>query len=74
MMLRRITLERYGCFGAAEFEFRRGMNLISGGNDSGKTLLLKAIPAALCGVEHGLRMRSWGDLLSCRVSLLFEGR
>ena len=23
MMLRRITLERYGCFGAAEFEFRR---------------------------------------------------
>jgi len=73
MMLRRITLERYGCFGAAEFEFRRGMNLIRGGNDSGKTLLLNALPAALCGVEHGSRLRSWGELLSCRVTLLFEG-
>jgi uncharacterized protein YhaN len=73
MLLRRITLERYGCFGTAEFEFRRGMNLIRGSNDSGKTLLLTALPAALCGVEHGSRMRTWGELLSCRVSLLFEG-
>jgi hypothetical protein len=72
MMLRRITLERYGCFGSAEFEFRPGMNLISGGNDSGKTLLLTALPAALFGVEYGSRLRSWGDMLCCRVTLLFE--
>lgn len=73
MVLRRITLERYGCFGTAEFEFRRGMNLLSGGNDAGKTQLLTALPAALCGIEHGARMRSWGELLGCRVTLLFEG-
>lgn len=73
MILRRVTFERYGCFGSAEFEFRRGMNLISGGNESGKSLLLAALPAALFGVEHGSRLRSWGDTLNCRVSLLFEG-
>jgi len=73
MILRRMTLERYGSFGSAEFEFRRGMNLISGGNESGKSLLLTALPAALLGVEHGSRLRSWGDTLSCRVTLLFEG-
>ncbi|MCM2263630.1 MAG: AAA family ATPase [Desulfuromonadales bacterium] len=73
MILRRITLERYGCFGSAEFEFRRGMNLINGGNESGKSLLLAALPAALLGVEHGSRLRSWGDTLNCRVTVLFEG-
>ncbi|NJC89070.1 MAG: hypothetical protein FIB02_11175, partial [Desulfuromonas sp.] len=73
MILRRITVERYGCFGSSEFEFRRGMNLISGGNESGKSLLLGALPAALLGVEHGSRLRSWGDTLNCRVTLLFEG-
>lgn len=73
MILRRISFERYGCFGSAEFEFRRGMNLISGGNETGKSLLLSALPAALLGVEHGSRLRSWGDTLNCRVILLFEG-
>jgi hypothetical protein len=73
MILRRITLERYACFGSAEFEFRRGMNLLSGGNDAGKSLLLASLPAALFGVEHGSRMRSWGETLSCRVTVLFEG-
>lgn len=72
MILRRISVEHYGCFGTAEFEFRRGLNLISGCNDSGKSLLLKALPAVLLGVPHGERLRSWGDSLSCRGTLLFE--
>lgn len=73
MILRRISVERYGCFDTAEFEFRRGLNLIHGGNESGKSLLLAALPAALLGVEHGARLRTWGDSLSCRVTLHFEG-
>jgi hypothetical protein len=73
MILRRVSLERYGSFGSAVFEFRRGMNLVSGGNDSGKSLLLATLPAVLLGVDHGSRLRSWGDSLSCRVTLLFEG-
>ena len=72
MILRRLALEHYGCFGSAEFEFRRGLNLICGGNESGKTLLLTALSAGLFGVEHGSRLRSWGDSLSCRVTLQFE--
>ena len=72
MILRRISVERYGCFGTAEFEFRRGLNLISGSNDSGKSLLLKVLPAVLLGVQHGARLRTWGDSLSCRATLLFE--
>lgn len=73
MILRRISFERFGCFGSADFEFRRGMNLIGGGNESGKSLLLTALPAAVFGVEHGSRLRSWGETLNCRVTLLFEG-
>ena len=72
MILRRLALEHYGCFGSAEFEFRRGLNLICGSNESGKTLLLTALSAGLFGVEHGSRLRSWGDSLSCRVTLQFE--
>ncbi len=72
MILRRVSVERYGCFGTSDFEFRRGLNLISGSNDSGKSLLLKVLPAVLLGVPHGVRLRSWGDSLSCRGTLLFE--
>ena len=72
MLLRRISMERYGCFGTAEFDFRRGLNLVSGSNDSGKTLLLRALPTILLGTKNGARLRSWGDSLSCRGTLLFE--
>lgn len=72
MILRRVTLEHYGCFGSGEFEFRRGLNLVSGGNETGKSLLLSVVPAVMFGVEHGMRLRSWGDSLSCRATLLFE--
>jgi hypothetical protein len=71
MILRRITLERYGCFGAGEFEFRRGLNLVCGSNESGKSLLLAVLPAVVLGTEHGARLRSWGDSLSCKAALLF---
>jgi hypothetical protein len=73
MILRRVSFERFSCFGTADVEFRRGMNLICGGNEAGKSQLLAALPAALFGVEHGARLRSWGDTLNCRVTLLFEG-
>jgi hypothetical protein len=71
MILRRITLERYGCFGAGEFEFRRGLNLVCGNNETGKSLLLAVLPAVMLGTEHGARLRSWGDSLSCKAALLF---
>lgn len=71
MYLRHVALERYGSFGSAEFTFRRGLNLISGANDSGKSLLLAALPAAFCGIEQGVRLRTWGELLGCRVTLTF---
>jgi hypothetical protein len=71
MILRRITLEHYGCFGAGEFEFRRGLNLVCGNNESGKSLLLAVLPAVVLGTEHGARLRSWGDSLSCKAALLF---
>ncbi len=72
MILRRISLERYGCFGSGEFDVRRGFNLVFGGNETGKTLLLTLLPAVILGIEHGVRLRSWGDSLSCRAALLFE--
>jgi hypothetical protein len=72
MILRRITLEHYGCFNSASFDFRRGLNLVFGGNESGKSLLLAALPAVILGAEHAMRLRSWGDSLSCRAILHFD--
>lgn len=74
MILKSIELRNFGKFAEKTFEFRRGMNLVYGVNEAGKTTLMEAIPAVLFGVRDKERFRSWGSDEGCAASLVFEGR
>jgi uncharacterized protein YhaN len=72
MILRRINLENFGRFKGQTFEFRRGVNLVIGPNEAGKTTLAEAVPAVLFGSGRLERFKPWGRS-DCSASLLFEG-
>ena len=72
MMLRSVELKNFGCFGERSFEFRRGLNLVAGPNESGKSTLLEAIPAVLFGVCDKKRFRPWGQPELCAATLVLE--
>ncbi|MDO3376604.1 ATP-binding protein [Geoalkalibacter halelectricus] len=74
MILRSLELRHFGKFGERNFEFRRGMNLIIGPNEAGKSTLVEAIPAVLFGVRGKERFRPWGRQGSCEAALVLEGR
>ncbi|SDE44430.1 ATP-binding protein [Desulfuromonas thiophila] len=60
MMLRQLELKDFGCFSERSLEFRRGLNLVHGANEAGKSTLLAAIGAILFGLRDSQRYRSWG--------------
>ncbi len=72
MILRSIEAENFGCFRSAGFEFRRGMNLVTGPNEAGKSTLAELIPATLFGTKQLERFKPWGRS-GCAASLVFEG-
>lgn len=73
MILRSVELESFGKFRGELFELRRGMNLVIGPNEAGKSTLAEAIPAVLFGTERLERYKPWGRN-SCSASLVFEGQ
>ncbi len=72
MILRSIDLESFGRFRNRSFDFRRGMNLVIGPNEAGKSTLAEAVPAVLFGTDHLERFKTWGRN-SCSAALFFEG-
>lgn len=72
MILRGIEIENFGKFSSVNFEFRRGMNLVAGANEAGKSTLAEAIPATLFGTKQVERFKPWGRS-GCSASLVFEG-
>lgn len=74
MILRSLELRHFGKFPEKTVEFRRGMNLITGPNEAGKSTLIEAIPAVLFGVRGKERFRTWGRQGSCEAALVLEGQ
>ncbi len=74
MILRSLELKHFGKFGERTFDFRRGMNLVLGPNEAGKSTIMEAIPAVLFGIRDKDRFKPWGRQGSCEAALVFEGR
>ena len=73
MILRSVELESFGRFRGQTVEFRRGMNLVIGPNEAGKSTLAEAVPAVLFGTDRLERYKPWGRN-TCAAALFFEGR
>lgn len=73
MILRSIELESFGKFRGHVVDFRRGMNLVIGPNEAGKSTIAEAIPAVLFGTDRLERFKPWGRN-SCLATLFFEGQ
>ncbi|NIQ08679.1 MAG: AAA family ATPase, partial [Gammaproteobacteria bacterium] len=73
MILRSVELESFGRFKNQTVEFRRGMNLVIGPNEAGKSTLAEAVPAVLFGTAHLEKYKTWGRN-ACSASLFFEGK
>ena len=73
MILRSIELESFGRFRGHTVEFRRGLNLVIGPNEAGKSTIAEAVPAVLFGTDRLERFKPWGRNV-CSASLFFEGR
>ena len=73
MILRSVELESFGKFRGEQFELRRGMNLVIGPNEAGKSTLAEAIPAVLFGSDRLERYKPWGRN-TCAAALVFEGQ
>ena len=73
MILRSIELESFGRFRGQTVEFRRGLNLVIGPNEAGKSTIAEAVPAVLFGTDRLERFKPWGRNV-CSASLFFEGR
>lgn len=72
MILRSLELKHFGKFGERSFDFRRGFNLVIGANESGKSTMMEAIPAALFGLRDKDRYKPWGRQGSCEAALALE--
>ena len=73
MILRSIELESFGRFRGRTIEFRRGLNLVIGPNEAGKSTIAGAVPAVLFGTDRLERFKPWGRNL-CSAVLFFEGQ
>lgn len=72
MILRGVELRHFGRFDDFNIEFRKGMNLVSGANEAGKSTVMEAIPAVIFGLRQKERYRPWGRQGSCEAAVVFE--
>ncbi|BCR04739.1 nuclease SbcCD subunit C [Desulfuromonas versatilis] len=74
MILRSLELKHFGKYAERTVEFRRGMNLVIGPNEAGKSTLVEAVPAVLFGLRNKERYRPWGRQGNSEAALVLEGR
>lgn len=59
MNITKVTIENYKCFcGKFSFEPNKGLNLLVGDNESGKSTILEAIHLALTGILNGRYLKN----------------
>jgi len=74
MILRSLELKSFGQFVDKKYEFRRGINLVIGPNEAGKSTMMEAIPAVLFGCKDKKRFRPWARSLNCSAALMLENQ
>jgi DNA repair exonuclease SbcCD ATPase subunit len=73
MILRRLEMKHFGRFEDCAFDFRRGLNLVIGPSESGKSTLAETIPLVLFGTPDGERFKPWGGSSgNWAAALVFE--
>lgn len=72
MILRRLELKHFGRFDGCSFGFHRGLNLVVGPSESGKSTLAEAVPLVLFGARDRERYKPWGGGAGCAAALTFE--
>lgn len=71
MIIQNITLSRFKRFENRQITFNKGMNLIWGPNESGKSTLHDGISCALFGRERGQVVENWNGG-PCSITLTYE--
>lgn len=74
MILRSLELKSFGQFVDRKYEFRRGINLVIGPNEAGKSTMMEAIPAVLFGCKDKKRFRTWARSQHCSAALMLENQ
>jgi len=81
MNITKVIIENYKCFGKFSFEPNKGLNLLVGDNDAGKSTILEAIHLALTGMLNGRYLKNELtqylfniDSVSAYVKNLSEGK
>ncbi len=72
MILRNLELDSFARFYGENFEFRRGINLVIGPNEAGKSTMLESIAVVLFGSADKKRFIPWVRSDSCAAALHFE--
>lgn len=59
MAIKKIKIENFKCFnGIFEFDLNKGLNILVGNNETGKSTILEAIHVALTGIYGGRNIRN----------------
>lgn len=72
MILRTLELTSFARFHGESFEFRRGVNLVIGPNEAGKSTMLEAVAVVLFGSDDKKRFVPWARGDSCVAALHLE--
>lgn len=59
MAIKKIKIENFKCFnGVFELELNKGLNILVGNNETGKSTIVEAIHVALTGMYSGRNIRN----------------
>lgn len=74
MILRSLELTNFGLFNDKSYEFRRGMNLVIGPNEAGKSTMMESVPAIIFGCNEKKRFQPWGQSEPTSAALILENQ